>query len=67
MIINQQYMDDYVIKPIMEKFDKLEEKFEKRFDELEQLIKSIDKDTKMKMSWMSNSIAKLPKTKKRAK
>jgi len=67
MIINQQYMDDYVIKPIMEKFDKLEEKFEKRFDELEQLIKSIDKDTKMKMSWMSGSIAKLPKTKKRAK
>jgi|GEM_PF-4052596 len=56
MIINQDYMDNEIIKPIM-----------KKFDELEHLIKSIDKDTKMKMDWMSNSISKLPKTKKRAK
>jgi len=56
MIINQDFMDNEVIKPIM-----------KKINEMEQLIKRLDKDTKMKMSWLSGSIAKLPKTKKRAK
>ena len=56
MRIDQEYVDEYVIKPIM-----------KKFDELEQLIKNNDKETKMKIGWMSDNIAKLPKTKKRKK
>lgn len=54
MIVNQEYMDNEVIKPIM-----------KRFDDLEKLIKDNDKNVKMKIGWMSDNIAKLPKTKKR--
>ena len=48
--INQEYMDEYVIKPMM-----------KRFDALEKLIKDNDKNLKMKIGWMSDNIAKLPK------
>jgi len=56
MIINQDFMDNEVMKPIM-----------KKFNELEHLIKKLDEKTKMKMEWMSSAISKLPKTKKRAK
>ena len=48
--ISQEYMDEYVIKPIM-----------RRFDALEKLIKDNDKNLKMKIGWMSDNIAKLPK------
>ena len=52
MKINQEYMDDEVINPIM-----------KRFDDLEKLIKSNDKNLKMKIGWMSDNIAKISKKK----
>ena len=52
--INQEYMDEEVIKPIM-----------KRFDEIEELIKRFEKSTNMKIGWMSDNIAKLPKKRKK--
>lgn len=54
MKINQDYMDEEVIKPMM-----------KRFDALEKLIKDNDKNLKMKISWMSDNIAKIPKKRKK--
>lgn len=54
MKINQEYVDEYVLKPIM-----------KQFGELRKLIKSNDKNVKMKIDWMSDNIAKLPKMKKK--
>lgn len=56
MKINQEYMDEEVIKPMM-----------KRFDALEKLIKDNDKNLKMKISWMSDNIAKIPKKKMKKK
>ena len=50
MKIDQTYIDEEVVKKIM-----------KRFDELEILIKRNDKDLNMKIGWMSDNIAKLPK------
>ena len=50
--ITQEYMNE-VIKPIM-----------KRFDELKILIKNNDKNLKMKIGWMSDNIAKIPKKKR---
>lgn len=54
MKINQDYMDEEVIKPMM-----------KRLDTLEKLIKDNDKNLKMKISWMSDNIAKIPKKRKK--
>ncbi len=53
MKINQEYIDEEVIKPIM-----------KRFDDLESLIKTNDKSLKMKIGWISDNIAKIPKKRK---
>ncbi len=53
MKITQEYMDNEVIEPLM-----------KRLDDLERLIKSNDKSTKLKISWMSDNIARIPKKKK---
>ena len=60
MKITQEYMDSEVINPIMEKFDEVM----RRCDELEKLIKRVEKDSKQKISWMSDNIAKIPKKKK---
>jgi len=49
-------MDEEVIKPIM-----------KRFDDLEKLIKDNDKNLRMKISWMSDNITKIPKKKMKKK
>jgi len=54
--ITQEYMDEEVIKPIM-----------KRFDDLEKLIKDNDKNLRMKISWMSDNITKIPKKKMKKK
>lgn len=53
MKITQEYMDEEVIKPIM-----------KQFDELRKLIKSNDKTLNMKIGWMSDNIANIPKIKR---
>ena len=53
MKITQEYMDNEVIKPIA-----------KRFDEIEKLIKRVEKDLKQKIGWMSDNIARIPKKKK---
>lgn len=53
MKINQEYMDSEVIEPIM-----------KKFADLEKLIKDNDKNLKMKIGWMSDNIAKIPKKRK---
>ena len=53
MKMTQGYIDDYVLKPII-----------KRLDELETLIKNNDKNIKMKIGWMSDNIAKIPKKKR---
>lgn len=53
MKITQEYMDNEVIKPIM-----------LQFDNLRKLIKSNDKTLNMKISWMSDNIARIPKKKK---
>lgn len=50
MKIDQEYIDNEVLKPIM-----------KQFDELRKLIKANDKTLNMKISWMSDNIAKIPK------
>jgi hypothetical protein len=36
----------------------------KRFDDLENLIKTNDKNIKMKIGWISDNIAKIPKKKR---
>ena len=51
--ITQEYMEEYVIKPMM-----------KQFNVLESLIKTNDKNLKMKIGWMSDNIAKIPKKRK---
>lgn len=53
MKITQEFMDDEVIKPMM-----------KQFDELRKLIKRNDKTLNMKISWLSDNIAKIPKIKR---
>ena len=53
MRIDQTYIDEEVVKKIMERFDKLEI-----------LIKNNDKNIKMKIGWMSDNIAKIPKKRK---
>jgi len=60
MKITQEYMDSEVINPIMKRFDEMMS----RCDELEKLIKRVEKDSKQKISWMSDNIAKIPKKKK---
>lgn len=53
MKIDQTYIDEEVVKKIM-----------KRLDALEILIKNNDKNLKMKIGWMSDNIAKIPKKRK---
>ena len=53
MKIDQTYIDEEVLKPIM-----------KRLKELEILIKNNDKNLNMKIGWMSDNIAKIPKKRK---
>jgi hypothetical protein len=53
MKITQEFMDDYVIKPIM-----------KELDEIRKLIKSNDKSLTFKIGCMSENIARLPKRKR---
>ena len=53
MNITQEFMDDYVIKPIM-----------KQLDELRKLIKSNDRTINTRINNMSENIARLPKRKR---
>ena len=53
MKITQEYIDNEVIKPI-----------NLQLDELRKLIKRNDKTLNMKIGWMSDNIAKIPKKKR---
>ena len=53
MKIDQTYIDEEVLKPIM-----------KKFKELETLIKNNDISMRKKIGWMSDNIAKIPKKRK---
>ena len=53
MKIDQTYIDEEVVKPIM-----------KRIKELENLIRSNDVTIRRKIGWMSDNIAKIPKKKR---